>query len=1136
MPENAPDIAARLEALTRPGYRDNLLAKGLARGLIWRDGRLPADAPNFGPDLSTDLLDHGFLILSNALRLRELQRDDALVGRTLQVAAEAIESAARHDVSSTVDRGFHLVMAAAAFHIGGFAARAYSLFQGEIATFNLASYEQALVHLMRRDLLALRDTLSTWLGNPANFDAGIASRLESEDGFTVDDVLATALTAMFHQAIGTFEIGLLTGRLQYFTSALNQLREGEKAAAEINHVPLWWSFKIARHLFDDLWNHSLRNLLPSDPGPNLWHVLRERFIQMTASRNIAEIDLWPSQIDAARRVVNTNDSLVVALPTSAGKTRIAELCILRTLADEKRVIYITPLRALSAQIEFGLARVFRPLGFSVTCVYGASGVAHSDLETLESADIVVATPEKVDFAIRQKPSVIDDVGLIVLDEGHMIGLSERELHYEMLVQRLLRRADAPNRRLVCLSAVFTEGDAFDDFTNWLRSDTPGGPVLSTWRPTRQRPGRLTWTGQAGRLEFDVEEEQPFVPRFVDTQSPTGKRKKQFPQDEQEFIVAATASFLSRGQTVLVYCPKKLSVEATATAFLNAHRQGYFPSVINVSHRHMLADAIRIGTEWLGSSHPAVRCLELGVAVHHGSLPRQFLGEVETLLRQRILSVCICSPTLAQGLDLSFSVLLFRSLYRHRDNPIPPKEFANVVGRIGRAFVDLDGLYVLPVFETDGYKVRKKLFHFRKLIEQAQQRQLESGVRMLVGYIIQALQARIGGDPNQLKEYVLNMASTWDVAASEDDNWHEWMKPALNELDIAILSVVDSLELPTNELADYLDNCLKSSYWQRRLQREPPEMQEAHRDVIQGRAKWLWSHTTVQHRRAFFAAGIGFNAGTSIDQRLDEIGTLLRAAEEALEAGDLNAAIHSTTALADILFAIGPFEPDDPIEGWKELVAHWLRGTALGACTNNDGVSFIQDNIVYRLVWAVEAARLHLLHIQSDEADIEPPGGTLALCLTYGVPSSSCAMFMQAGLSSRTMATVIGRGVGTDITDMETLRTWIDMLRQCLIPPVDWTTNDEREEWNRFLRRFDHHDIQQWRDIDETIPVRWLSAPPKASIRVRVTRTGDGPAARVSSVSFVPLGETTIPESIHASHFTGKVSSDQRSIETSFFGQ
>ena len=379
--------------------------------------------------------------------------------------------------------------------------------------------------------------------------------------------------------------------------------------------------------------------LPAAGGPPKWPGLRANFLELLAARPVAEIDLWPSQVEAAGRVLDVSDDFVVALPTSAGKTRIAELCILRTLADEKRVVYVTPLRALSAQVESGLARTFRPLGFSVTSVYGASGVASSDIDTLASASIVVATPEKLDFAIRQQPSIIDDVGLIVLDEGHMIGLNERDIRYEMLLQRLLRRRDATERRLVCLSAVFSKGDAFDDFTAWLRSDAPGTAIESLWRPTRQRPATIEWQTNVARLELEVEGEKPFVPRFVEAQAPIPPRKSRFfPADAQELVVASTSAFLNRGQSVLIYCPQKASVEATAGAFLRAHKGGYFESALPSSAQHQLANAIRIGREWLGDSHPAVASLHLGIAVHHGSLPRSFLGEIETLLK---LGCCRC---------------------------------------------------------------------------------------------------------------------------------------------------------------------------------------------------------------------------------------------------------------------------------------------------------------------------------------------------------------------------------------------------------------------------------------------------------------------------------------------------------------
>ena len=54
----------------------------------------------------------------------------------------------------------------------------------------------------------------------------------------------------------------------------------------------------------------------------------------------------------------------------------------------------------------------------------------------------------------------------------MIGINEREVRYEAQIQRLLRRTDAHQRRIVCLSAILPEGDQLDDFAGWLREITP----------------------------------------------------------------------------------------------------------------------------------------------------------------------------------------------------------------------------------------------------------------------------------------------------------------------------------------------------------------------------------------------------------------------------------------------------------------------------------------------------------------------------------------------------------------------------------------------------------------------------------------------------------------------------------------
>jgi replicative superfamily II helicase len=394
-------------------------------------------------------------------------------------------------------------------------------------------------------------------------------------------------------------------------------------------------------------------------------------------RRPPQMELWPSQVDAAGRAIDLTDDLVIALPTSAGKTRIAELCILSTLARVKRVVYVTPLRALSAQVERVLARTFIPLGFSVTSLYGAAGATIADTETLASANIVVATPEKLDFAMRQDPAVLDDVGLIVFDEGHMIGLGSRELRYEALVQKLLRRSDAHDRRIVCLSAMFNATDPyFDDFTRWLRSDEPGAPVQVSWRPTRQRLATLDWAASSESARLNFREEEAFVPNFVKIRAAKGRRRKPFPSDDAEFHVATVDAFAGDGHSVLVYCPVRKQTESLAKAFLQASKQDYLENVRPLAPSDF-EFAAAIGREWLGESHCAYSALEAGIGIHHGALPRPFLGAIEHLLHQRKLSVVIASPTLAQGLDLSCSVLVFRSLQRYEQGKwkcIPAAEF------------------------------------------------------------------------------------------------------------------------------------------------------------------------------------------------------------------------------------------------------------------------------------------------------------------------------------------------------------------------------------------------------------------------------------------------------------------------------
>ena len=497
-----------------------------------------------------------------------------------------------------------------------FSARAFSLFSSQIATLNLSPGERALTFLMRRDLDELRSAVLESAATREGFDATLTDRFErTGDELDFDAALTLSLNTIFHKALGIFDFALEAGSAEAVRSALALLDEGVAAASEFDSVPFWWTFTIARHLLDDLWDQSLHARLPNPtdvPPGSTWPQLRKLFIAGLLRRSRAEIDLWPSQLSAAARAFDTEDDLVAALPTSAGKTRIAELCILRALSLDLRVVFVTPLRALSAQTERTLRRTFAQLGFSVSSLYGSSGTTGDDVDSVRNRNIVVTTPEKLDFALRNDPSLIDDVGLVVLDEAHTIGAGEREIRYEVLVQRLLRRADAGKRRIVCLSAILPQGDQLHDFVSWIRQDVAGDPITCDWRPTRQLFGEVVWRKDHAILTFRVEEEAPYVDRFITLREPLGQRRKRFPSSHRELALASAWRLVEEGQTVLIYRPLRKSVIPLAAAAIDLHRRGYFDSLLQ-EKKEVLNDAVNIGREWLGEFHPAVQCLKLGIA-------------------------------------------------------------------------------------------------------------------------------------------------------------------------------------------------------------------------------------------------------------------------------------------------------------------------------------------------------------------------------------------------------------------------------------------------------------------------------------------------------------------------------------------
>src|SRR5690606_27237799 len=126
MASTLEELQARIDEAITPGFRYKLLARGQSRGMIWRNGVLPDDAPNYSSELSDDLLSYGYSLLLHGLRYTEQGGDIDRSRAAFVVAAEALEAVvARGEISP--ERDFHRLITAAAYHLGRFSARAYSL-------------------------------------------------------------------------------------------------------------------------------------------------------------------------------------------------------------------------------------------------------------------------------------------------------------------------------------------------------------------------------------------------------------------------------------------------------------------------------------------------------------------------------------------------------------------------------------------------------------------------------------------------------------------------------------------------------------------------------------------------------------------------------------------------------------------------------------------------------------------------------------------------------------------------------------------------------------------------------------------------------------------------------------------------
>lgn len=415
------------------------------------------------------------------------------------------------------------------------------------------------------------------------------------------------------------------------------------------------------------------------------------FIKNTIESGL--VTLLPPQLVLLmkERLPAQRGNALLTLPTSTGKTFVAEACIAADLANcrpGELCVYVAPYVAIGNQV---VASFEKRMKGAATIVSMFGGFKFDGFQPSGKPKIVVATPERFDALLRAG-GIATNLRTVVFDEIHILENGHRGARVEGMVSRLrlLQRTNAAIR-LVCLSAVLSEPEKVGQ---WL--DAGGNTHQIGWRPTARRLALCDSNGQMewiyGRDVLLPEQAQPWdsISSPVRITLPGRISRVPFsPSDENNGarnVAAVAIDLLSRlSGPGLVVCQKKAD-----TRLLARHLAQLAPAQTDAAV-HDAAAQILQRYSWLGS---LCEYLKVGIAYHNAALPHDVRRSIEELTRERKLRVVCATTTLAEGADLPFRWTLVAHWQSWDGKPMKSMTFRNIAGRCGRAGAFSEGDTVL----------------------------------------------------------------------------------------------------------------------------------------------------------------------------------------------------------------------------------------------------------------------------------------------------------------------------------------------------------------------------------------------------------------------------------------------------------
>ncbi|MDN5423577.1 MAG: DEAD/DEAH box helicase, partial [Chryseobacterium sp.] len=517
---------------------------------------------------------------------------------------------------------------------------------------------------------------------------------------------------IFAKSISNLMDYLYTGNQNSLNKAVEILDDLLELLMIETEPSMWWVVRIFKIISEGFSLSSLWPNISSRFGNRKNRVVTDYINNLIFGKKPIT-ELFPSQ-RRALPLVFKDKGAVISLPTSSGKTQIAALGILQSLIDNPsgKILYLAPYRSLAFEVENTLKEIFEPLNYEVSQLYGTGQFSKLDKLVIEDTNILIATPEKAKVILRANQEIAAEIKLIVIDEGHLLDESKRNVINELFVEELKVYISRNTGKIILLSAVLPNTE---DISKWICDDETLF-VAGEEKLARQRLGVLDFQSTKNTVNLEwYGEEASFNPNFIRPIPPTGRKKLVQPKDIKDAVALTALKLSDKKKTVLIFTARAVSAPTYSKAVVSAIKSLDLTSSKHKWNDHKAYEEFKLLCSEYKSkeNQDLLTFAEYGILCHYGSLNRDIRLAMEKLMKSSNPRIIVATMTLGQGVNLGVStVILADTAYydnqKKKQVDLTTNEVWNIIGRAGRAFQDIEGKIL---FATETSSAKKKAIKY-----------------------------------------------------------------------------------------------------------------------------------------------------------------------------------------------------------------------------------------------------------------------------------------------------------------------------------------------------------------------------------------------------------------------------------------